>query len=217
MTRLDEIDRILKSRELAYERSVGEAVAVLKERSLAMDDERDLRQRSEALARAIEVLNSYADERQDELQRKVETLVTHGLQTIFGPELSFHVNTGTKGKLTATTFVVRSQVDGSSIDTPVMDARGGGVAAVIGFLLRLVILLLHPGVRPTLFLDESFSHLSADYEPALAQFIKELCERTGVQIVLVTHSYAFDDAADMAYRFSLDEAGVTKVLSSEPR
>jgi DNA repair exonuclease SbcCD ATPase subunit len=102
-------------------------------------------------------------------------------------------------------------VDGEQLDTPVMDARGGGVAAVIGFLLRLVILLLtEPPVRHVMFLDESFAQLSVEYEPALAEFIKELTERTNMQVVLVTHSTAFDDAADKSYRFELRD-GVTKV------
>lgn len=161
--------------------------------------------------RAAHVLASIGEQRQDAAQRHVEALVTKGLQTIFSEELSFHLVPGVRAKTPVVDFVVRSTLsDGTVVDTDVMEARGGGLAATVGFLLRLVILLLSNHRQDTvLFLDETFAHVSAEYEPRLAEFLRELVDKTGVQIVMVTHSDAFLDAADLTYRLEQHD-GVTR-------
>lgn len=158
------------------------------------------------------LLARIGEERQEQAQQQIETLVTQGLRTIFGDELSFHLVPGTRAKTPVVDFVVRSTLPGGTIvDTDVMDARGGGLAATVGFLLRLVVLLLTAGNRDTvLFLDETFAHVSAEYETRLAEFIRDLVDKTGVQVVMVTHSDAFTDGADVRYRFDLKD-GVTRV------
>lgn len=159
--------------------------------------------------KAALVLTSIGEDRQATTQATIEQLVTKGLQAIFTDGLSFHLVPVVRGNRPEVDFIVRSYLDGQVVDTPVMDARGGGLAAIIGFLLRLVVLLLAHGRDTTLFLDETFAHLSADYEQRLAEFLKDLVDQTGVQIVMVTHSEAFLDLADRRYRFVL-HGGVTR-------
>lgn len=162
---------------------------------------------------AVGVIQKLGDERAAAAQRQIEALVTHGLQTIFGSELSFHLVQEQKRGNAHLDFVVRSSLpDGSVVDTPVLDARGGGVAAVVGFLLRLVVLLLTPSRQaPVLFLDESFAQLSEDYEPRLAEFLRELVDKTPIQIVMVTHSHSYSEFADVVYRLDLEADGRTKI------
>lgn len=206
------LDTVLKQQEREMERRTGEATRVARDlkrvqREVALHEHRE-----EALQKAIGVLNAFADERQADLQQKIEALVTHGLRSVFGPEMSFHVVPTMKGKIAAMEFVVKTvDSSGAVTETPVMDARGGGVAAVAGFLLRLIVLLLRKDTRRVLLLDESFAQLSAEYEPALADFIRELVDRVpDAQIVLVTHSDGYADVADVTYRLSLVD-GRTKV------
>lgn len=158
------------------------------------------------------ILTSIGEERQATAQHQIESLVTQGLRTIFGQDLSFHLLPAVRAKTPVIDLIVRSHLeDGTVVDTDVMDARGGGLAATVGFLLRLVVLLLSTDKHdPVLFLDETFAHLSRDYEPALAEFLRELVDRTGVQIIMVTHSDAYTDAADVRYRFKQIN-GVTQV------
>lgn len=210
MTVVEQLGRDLLVAERALERQVGEARHIAQQGKRTQQEIAELTSMSEAVEEAIGVLNQYADSRQGELQSRIETLLTHGLRTIFGDSMSFHIAQTQKGKLAAADFVVRSQVGGQVLDTPVMESRGGGVAAVVGFLLRLIILLLKPGAMPLLVLDESFAQLSEEYEPSLSEFIRELVDKTPVQIVLVTHSTAYNDAADVVYRFE-QEDGRTRV------
>lgn len=206
------IDTALRQQERDIERRTGEATRVARDLQRVRTESEALIARSDALDKAIGILNAFADERQADLQQKIEALITHGLRTIFGPEMSFHVVPTMKGKIAAMEFVVRT-VDSAGVvtETPVMDARGGGVAAVAGFLLRLIVLLLRKDTRRVLLLDEAFGQLSEEYEPALAEFIRELVDRTpDVQIILVTHSVGYADVADITYRLALVD-GRTKI------
>lgn len=207
-----ELTTRLRSARRALDRCTGEARTVYTAGAKIKAEIAELTGKVELYTQAAAVLASIADERQAAAQAHIESLVTQGLRTIFGDDLSFHLVPGTRAKAPVVDFIVRSTLDnGTVVDTDVMDARGGGLAATVGFLLRLVVLLLSADRQDTvLFLDETFAHVSADYEPRLAEFIREVVDKTGVQIVMVTHSDAFSDVADVRYRFELHD-GVTRV------
>jgi len=157
-------------------------------------------------------LASIGEQRQTDAQNQIEELVTRGLTSIFSEDISFHLVQTQRGKTPEVKFLVKSRgLNGRMIETSVMDSRGGGLAAVVGFLLRLVILLLDKDAKePILILDESFSHVSAEYERPLAEFIKELVDKTRVVIFMITHSDAFNEFADKRYKTKLIN-GVTKI------
>lgn len=208
---MDDLHERLRRQEKDLERRIGHARAVKKEYDLAASEVKVLEATTESCEEAATVLSSFADQRQADLLLKVEKIVTVGLRNIFGdPDVEFGVVGATRGKLAAMDFVVRSRAGDVVTETPIMDARGGGVAATAGFLLRVVLLMLRPNTRKVLFLDETFAQLSAEYEPAMAEFLRELVDKTGTQIVLVTHSEAYADSADTTYRFQLVD-GKTKV------
>ena len=206
---VEETEQALLRAERDFERWAGEVKAVATQTKAATAEAKDLSEAIEALEEASALLNSYADERQEEVRKRLEVIVTHGLQTIFGEDITFHVEQKLVAKRTEIEFLLRSPgPDGTVVETSVMDARGGGVAAIVGFLVRVVIVMLKKDARKILFLDETFAHLSAEFEPRLAEFIKELVEKTSVQIVMVTHSLSYSDDADVVYRFS-QSGGVT--------
>lgn len=163
------------------------------------------------LDRVAILLTSLGEEKQAQAQGTIESLVTQGLQTVFDETLSFHIVHTTKAKNTTVDFVVRTTVDGDVIETPILEARGGGLAAVVGFLLRVVVLALSTTKSRLLVLDESFSMVSEEYLPAVAQFLREVVDQSGVQIILVTHQEALTENADVVYRFS-QQAGKTKAV-----
>jgi DNA repair exonuclease SbcCD ATPase subunit len=203
--------RIAQARRLV-DRQRGEAFALADQGKTLLEEIRQLNQVIELHEKAAIILTTIGEERQDAAQRAIETLVTQGLQTIFGDELSFHLVPGVRAKTPVVDLIVRSTLDdGTTVDTDVLAARGGGLAAVIGFLLRLVILLLSKNRQDTvLFLDETFAHVSAEYLPRLIEFLKDLVTKTGVQIILVTHEESFLEAADVVYRIHQVD-GLTQV------
>lgn len=206
-------DRLRRVRRTLDQR-VGEARMVATQGTRVQAEIAELTGKVDTYTRAAGVLATIGEERQTEAQAKIETLVTQGLRTIFDDDLSFHLVTNTRAKTPVVDFVVRSNLGDTVVETDVMDARGGGLAATVGFLLRLVILLLSRDKQDTvLFLDETFAFLSEDRHPAMAQFLRELADKTDVQIIMVTHTPALAEHADRVYRFALTD-GATQVAES---
>lgn len=193
----------------------------LAERGTRLQEEVDrlLRDR-ETAERVAGVLSKLADERDATARAQVESLVTAGLAAIFGEggeQLSFHLVESTQRNATNIDFIVRTtKPDGEVIETDVMSARGGGVAAVIGMLLRVVLMLLtrsaQQPISDTLVLDETLAMLSADRLEAASAFLRTLVDsQTGLQVIMVTHQDPLTEAADVVHRLSLDANGVSRV------
>jgi DNA repair exonuclease SbcCD ATPase subunit len=195
----------------AADAEAGEAAVIGRQGKAAKAEVTRLRAQLELHEKVLGVLTSVGEARQESVQRQVEGLVTQALRAVFEENLSFHLVPEVKANRVEISFVLRSVLeDGSEVDTPVIGARGGGMACVVGFILRLVVLLLTPGARRVLFLDESFGMVSAEYEQRLAEFLREVADKAGVQIVLVTHSHAYDDLADVSCALSLGPDGITR-------
>src|SRR6185503_2184172 len=172
-----------------------------------------LRSTIENLDKATALLSSISEDKQREAQIQIESIVTQGLQKIFGPGWSFKLRSSIKAKVSVVDFVVQTVTEeGKVLETPAIDARGAGVASVIGFLLRLVLILLSKK-ESLLVLDETFANLSDSYIPRLVEFLREIVDKTNLQIVMVTHEPAFAEVADKCYKFTLDNQGMTRVDS----
>jgi len=209
---IEELERQIAATRQKIDRSIGEATSIAKQGIQLKTDIEKYSAEVELLEKATALLANLGEEKQQSTQLKIEQLVTQGLQKIFGPELSFHVVNSVSKKTPTVDFVVRTTLeDGERLETGVLDARGGGIAAVVGFLLRLVILLLSRDKEPLLVLDETFAAVSESYRPAVAEFLKEITEKSDIQLILVTHEPIFTEAADKVYNFSLDRNGFTKV------
>jgi hypothetical protein len=209
VTTADLAGRVAATRR-RLDRAAGEAVSLGREYRRQQGVAAAATSNAELYELANAVLTSVADEEQARVVLALEQLVTRGLQVVFDDSLSFHVVTSVRSSRAEVDFVVRTTLpDADPIDTPVIDARGGGLAAVVGFMMRVVVVLLTPGARRLFVLDESFGNVSAEYEGRLAEFIRQLCERAGVQVILVTHSDAYSDFADRHYRLELDASART--------
>ncbi len=174
----------------------------------------------ETAERVSGVLGKMAAERDAAARALVESLVTAGLTAIFGDsgeQLSFHLMESTLRNATNIDFTVRTiKPGGEVIETDVLSARGGGVAAVIGMLLRVVLILLTrqtgQQVSGTLVLDETLAMLSADRLEAASAFLRTLVDSADLQVIMVTHQTELTESADVVHRLSLDPDGVTRVV-----
>lgn len=198
---LAEVERMLASAQAEYEGRAGQARMLIAQVKSTATEVEQLKTRIENLGQISALLSSYADERQVRIHRQIEAIVSRGLQTIFEEDLSLRLDSKMVGRRPEIDFVLVSRIGEETLETSILDSRGGGVAAVAGFLIQAVLALLIPGLRPTLFLDESFAQVSVEYEEALGSFIAELCHRSPLQVILVTHSPAYAASADRSYRF----------------
>ena len=200
----------LAERQSAFDQRVGQLRALSANLERAKTEVADLSTRIGNLEQIAALLTTYADEQQAKVQGNIEKIVSIGLRTIFGEDLYLRIDNRLVGRHMELKFLLVSQIGNETLETSILDARGGGVAAVAGFLIQAVMVLLTPGVRPVLFLDEAFGQLSAEYLEPLALFIRELVDRSQLQVVLVTHSDVFGAHADKVYRFS-QSLGVTSI------
>jgi DNA repair exonuclease SbcCD ATPase subunit len=203
----------LKAARSKVDQDVGRARALKKRADYLIVEIEELSVKKDSFEKAAAVLASIGEERQAQAQLQVENLVTRGLQTVFGEEYGFRIEQTTTASRPEVNFLVKSVTeDGKIIETDVMSSRGGGLAAVVGFLLRVVIMLLSKKSQESvIFLDETFGMLSAEYEGRMAEFLKKISDETGIQIIQVTHSDAYSDFADKRYRFDLNPKGITVV------
>lgn len=161
------------------------------------------------LDQAVALIGQYADARELEVQKKIETLVSNGLKTVFGEEMRFIVQQKVVGKRTDIKFKIESYYDGVFVETDILSARGGGVAAVTGFLLRVVMIMLTDS-RRLLVLDETFAQVSSDRSTNIAYLLEDLAKDYGFQFILVTHRIPeISDVSTHVYRASMHN-GTTK-------
>lgn len=215
MSGYDDLTLKVRARRRELDALSGEARSVLSHGKTLMAEISELEHQIVTLDKTAILLTSLGEERQLQAQQVIEELVTRGLQTIFDDTLSFHIVQTVRAKASAVDFYVRTTfASGQMVDTPVLESRGGGVAATIGFLLRVVVMLLRNGTKQEniLILDESFGMVSDDYLENVGTFLRELVDKTGIQIILVTHQKEFIEHADRVYRFAQSN-GRTEVAS----
>lgn len=214
MDSLKELDIQVRSIRRSLSIETGEAMSLARRGQELEQEVAALESARRAAERVSVVLSQIGSERDVEARAQVEQLVSSGLKAIFQEDLSFHLVESSTRQIPQIDFVVRTHHhDGSHLDTDVLAARGGGLAAVVGLLLRVVLILLTkasgrsaPGL---LVLDETLAHLSSEYLDAAGQFLRTLCDSTGLQIIMVTHQSELVEYADIAYRFRLGSTGET--------
>lgn len=175
--------------------------------TISLDEARAAEHEAEAaeLDKAVEVLQAATETRRQELRDRVETLVTRGLHAVFRrDDFEFAFKVSLRRDVFGVVPVLRSKFGEQVLETEIVDGRAGGIADVVSFLLRVIVLCLaRPKVAPVLVLDESFSHVSTDLLRGVAVLLRELSESAGIQLLLVTHKPELLDAADVIYRAEL--------------
>lgn len=203
MENFDTLNAQARLRRRQLDTSFGEARATLMRGKGLQTEVKELAELTQDLDRVNALLNSIGENRQLAAQNTIEELVTWGLRTIFDDTLSFHIVQSVRSKTVSVEFLVRTTLSDSVVETPVMESRGGGIAATIGFLLRVVVMLLTrgDGLEKILVLDETFAHVSAEYLEPLGLFLQELVQKSDIQVLLVTHQPEFIEYADRVYKF----------------
>jgi DNA repair exonuclease SbcCD ATPase subunit len=82
-----------------------------------------------------------------------------------------------------------------------LGSRGGGVVDIVSLALRIVILELYtPRIDGPLMLDEPTKQLSKEFSDRAAELLRAISERTGRQIILVTHDPVLAKEAEMRFQ-----------------
>lgn len=160
----------------------------------------ELEREAETLEKVCEVFRAASESARERARRKVEAAVTDALQAVFGPGIRFKAAVGDRGGRPYAEFTVESKYGGARTETPILEARGGGVVDVASLALRtLAAVITSPGKAP-IVLDEPGKHLSEGYSAAFGELLKSISRETGRQFIVVTHDPRLAEMADRVYR-----------------
>ncbi|MCM1564898.1 MAG: hypothetical protein NC238_02880 [Dehalobacter sp.] len=157
------------------------------------------------------LLSRSSEYAREQLKQKIEETVTAALRSVFeDPGISFSIELGQSGgNPTANWQVISSYKDYEVAANP-EDARGGGVTDVVSLALRLSLLeLARPKHDGPVILDEPGKMISREYLPNVAAFLSKYGEKTGRQIIMITHHGILADAADVAW-YVTQEKGISR-------
>lgn len=169
---------------------------------------KDLEDEGELLALVQGVLRTLIDKEVTAGVDAVEKLLTEGLRAVFHDQkLSVESEVSiSRGKVSVDLLTVHERPDGTVIKGVSNDAFGGAVATVQSVLLRIIV-MKRRGLRPLLLLDESLPAFDAGYVHNMGEFLQLICERLGIDILLVTHNPALVEASNRAYRIVRTSSG----------
>jgi DNA repair exonuclease SbcCD ATPase subunit len=147
---------------------------------------------------ATQFLTEIANSRRGAMKKRIEDVVTEALRIIYGPEYRVELTYAVKNN--------RSNLDVEMVrQTPLGDVRreiggfGGGVADSISVPLRLMVLLGSKQVARICVLDECYKHMDTQRVETVAEFLKALADRLGMQIIIFTHHDVIRDRADKTF------------------
>lgn len=212
MTTLTQIEFSLSEMRSRYNQALGQLQLLQRQKA---DTHTDLDQAKHdiALWRDVQTLFGKASEyAREQLKIRIEQTVTAALQAVFErDDIGFEIEIRTVGGQPAANWQVVSMYGDTPVSGDPESSRGGGVSDIVSLALRLALLeLSRPRVEGPVLLDEVGKHVSAQYAPNVAQFLKQYARKTGRQILLITHQGALADVADVSYRVT-QENGVSGV------
>ena len=163
----------------------------------------------ETYEKAQVVLLALEESWRKDFEKSVESIVSEGIQLVFGDDLYFSVVTSVKAGASAVSFELEMQ-DG--IVSDILDAEGRSIAEVVSFLLRvLLILAFRPALRKVIILDEPFGGISSKNMSAFQQLLRKIVDESGIQIIMTTHDMTHLEYADIVYEVKKPAKGPATV------
>lgn len=211
MSNLKKLEEWINSTNLNLVREAGRLEQMEADGQLLLQKKEEAEAALIKLESVMGVVKTIEDSWTKNFEQRIADLITNGLQQVFEEDMEFSIEEKVQGDISVLDFkLTQRRPDGSLLVTDIMGAKGGGVVSIVGFLLRVIVILsIRPAILPVLFVDESFAHLSKDYVPRAAELLAELSKETGIQIVMITHEPEFARVADRVYVVS-QHNGVTK-------
>ncbi len=205
---LQQLDTALSKMQNHYTKALGQKELLEDLLSLSEDNlrstEADLMQ-GELVQALFTKTSEYA---RAQLKTRIEATVTAGIQSIFQNDDEFLVELGEFRGQPAADWRVRTK--GGTVDFENSD--GGGLVDGVSAALRLSIIeSCRPKLGGPVFLDESGKHLSREYLPNMAEFLKQYARTTNRQLFLITHWAELSEIADVSYEVTQNEHGISGV------
>ena len=178
--------------KLGKRESINAQINKLQQRLLDIDQE------TQIMTKVSLFLQSLSDQTRQQIVDKISAIVTDALQKIKDPNLEFRMNLSTERNQTDLKFTVLDKNTNQEFD--ILNSYGGTIADIVTFPLRVSLLLKwEPALSKIIVMDEAFKFVSVADQEALAEFVKQISEKLGLQILLVTHSQTIASKAHKVF------------------
>lgn len=155
------------------------------------------------------LLQKTSDYARQQVKTRIEDIVSEALNVVFGGNHRFIIDLTLRGNQPVADFYLNDDSVLTKLEKPDYD-RGGGKVDVIALALRLAVGEME-GIQGPLFLDEVGKHVSKEYAPAVAYFLKEYSATFGRQIILITHNADLAEAGEVSLSVKRTAAGESEV------
>ena len=140
---------------------------------------------------------------------RIESVVSEALNVVFGGSHNFVIDLGIRAGQPVTDYYLNDGTTFTKLEKPDYD-RGGGKVDIIALALRLAIGEME-GIQGPLFLDEVGKHVSKEYAPNVAYFLKQYSTQFNRQIILITHNADLAEIGETSISVSRKPSGESEV------
>ena len=152
-----------------------------------------LSKKMDSLLKARSVVQIVAEQTQKKLEYHISNLVSMALASVFPEPYIFQLRFVQKRNKTEVELVFTK--NGNETDD-ILNSGGGGVADIASIALRISLWSIKK-TRPTLILDEPLKFLhSPEYQEKASQMLKEVSQKLGLQIIMVSDQRNILEYAD---------------------
>ena len=182
----------LESRVDTFKTYASQQRAILNEKETRLRTQsariQELKKRTEVLGQCKELLERCNIASRDFIKTEVEQLTTQALRaTLDDPDICFAINFEIKRNQVEAEFILTKGTDQKPLEEDIMRSRGGGIADIISFALKIITLELLKIPGP-LILDEPGKMISEHYIDNFGKFVSQVSQTFGRQVIIVTHN-----------------------------
>lgn len=145
----------------------------------------------------------------EQVKVRIEDIVSEALNVVFGGNHKFMIDLTLRGNQPIAEYYLNDDSVITKLEKPDYD-RGGGKIDIIALALRLAVGEME-GVDGPLFLDEVGKHVSKEYAPSVAYFLKEYSATFGRQIILITHNADLAEIGEVSLAVKRSQNGESEV------
>jgi hypothetical protein len=169
----------------------------------------DLREESSLLDHVEVLFRSLIDAEISEAIEPVEDLQSEALRSVFqDQDLSVRGEISTeRGKVSVSLVTAQKESDGSIITEGGSNDTFGGSVTTVESMLNRILVVMRRGLRPLFVMDEAFPAFDPDYAANWGEFLKAVCDKMGVDILMVTHNHDIFESAHKGYRIRRHPGG----------
>jgi DNA repair exonuclease SbcCD ATPase subunit len=179
-----------KGSKQQIEKSIAENIVILKEakRSLHRHEE------------AKEIIRSVGQITQSQISFHISDITSLAMEAVFKEPYQLKIDFVQRRNKTECDLSFERE--GVKVDP--LTASGGGAVDVAAFALRIASwTMMNPRSRNTIILDEPFRFLSGDNQERASAMVKEISQKLGIQMIVVTHSETLASYADRTFTVSI--------------